>query len=193
MEKGIKKIFILSIIIYGLSVIGGTWFYPYSSFSITKAISYNAGNIEVKEYRKDLNNFKKIYDNNRKSKDDLTIDRTQYILQMYEQEWLLNKGPVKMQYEDLDLILIDTKNARENLMDLVFREDYSIYTKDYLRFTIEHCLAIEESIQRLKNSKAHSRKTLNRQYSNLQEDFRSNFDNFVSFYMEYQKEDLGSK
>lgn len=192
-EKGAKKIFILLIIAFGLFVMGGTWFYPYSSISIKKSISFNADNIVVKEYLKDLNEFKKNYNMNRQNKDDITTDRTQYILQMYEQNWLISERPVKMEYQDLDTILIEVKETRRNLMDLAFKENYSEFTKDYLKYTIENCLAIEESIMELKNSQTHSRKTLNIQYRNLQNDFRSNFGIFDTFYREYQKEDLGNR
>lgn len=192
MENVIKKIFILLIIAFGLFVIGGTWFYPYSSFSIKKSISFNADNIVVKDYLKDLNDFKKIYNMNKQNKDDITNDRTQYILQMYEQNWLISKKPVRMEYQDLDTILIEVKETRRNLMDLAFKETYSEFTKSYLKYTIEDCLEIEESIMKLKTSQTHSRKTLNLQYRNLQNDFKSNLDIFVSFYREYQKEDLGN-
>ena len=110
---------------------------------------------------------------------------------MYEQNWLISEKPIKMEYQDLDNILIEVKETRRILMDLAFKETYSEFTKDYLKYTIENCFAIEESITELKNSQTHLRKTLNLQYSNLQRDFISNFGIFVSFYKEYQKEDLG--
>jgi hypothetical protein len=75
------------------------------------------------------------------------------------------------------------KQARQNLLDLAFRETYhQNQAKDYLRTVIEDSFAIEELIYDIKEAKADSRSTLNTKFHNLHMIFINDFNLFVTFY-----------
>ncbi|MFE7151684.1 hypothetical protein, partial [Heyndrickxia sporothermodurans] len=161
------------------------WYFPYSPFSFSKSVFYNADNIVVKEYKKELNDFKAIY--NSEKKNTLTDDRTQYILPMFEQQWLVSGKPVKMKVSDqLHTMLNEVKETKDILIELAFREKYSLETKEYLKIALLTCLSLENEIVELKNSKFHSRSTLNRQIHNLHMSFIRCFDMYATFYKEYR-------
>lgn len=168
-----------------LILLGINYSYPFSILSIKKSITYNPDDIVVEEFLHNLNDFKGDY--SREQQGDLTANRTQYILTMYEQKWISSKEPVKINVTDLDSMLLEVKSTRQTLMELAFQENYSTDTRILLKYTIESCLAIEDSILDLKNSQSHSRKTLVLQYQNLHVSFINNFNFFVSFYEEYRK------
>ncbi|MFE6169653.1 hypothetical protein ACFVP8_17540 [Viridibacillus arvi] len=173
-----------------LFLISVNWFYPYSFLSVQKTLSFDADNIVVEAYTEELNDFAKNYEFSPEF--NLTTERTQYILQMYEQEWLISKKPVKLKMNDLEAIIMEVKETREILLELAFRETYSHETKDYLKASLKSCLDLEERIQYLQNSQNNSRSTLTRQFRNIQGEFISNFDLYTSFYESY-KSDLLEK
>lgn len=175
---GIKKrTFLLSIIgllLLGLLII--TWLYPYSSISFIKSVSYDADNVIVEEYVEDLNEFKKTNPN---------PNFLENVLPMYEQDWLITKKPIKIRYNDLDKILLKVEQAKNTLVEFSNQGDYSRYAEDFLKTNIDNCIAIEEEIKSIKESKKHSKKTLRRQFHNLQVSFINNFRiSFLSFYEE---------
>ncbi|WP_397538552.1 hypothetical protein [Rummeliibacillus pycnus] len=175
------KIWFIAIL---LALVAENWFYPYSFLSFNKSVTHDEGNSVVQQYLQDLSDFKSIYIIEPES--DITTDRIQYILQMYEQKWLISKKPVNMKFNELDIILIKVRENREILLDLAFRENYSPMAKQYLKESIQFCFELEEKIQELKNSYFNSRITLKRQYRNLHGEFISSFDMFVSFYKAYK-------
>ena len=71
-----------------------TWFYPFSPFSIHQSYIYKPGEVlygHDKTYKDILNEFKKSYEkdlnDDLKSNDtNFTVDRTQYILPIFEQD-----------------------------------------------------------------------------------------------------------
>ncbi|PGS46519.1 hypothetical protein [Bacillus sp. AFS041924] len=175
-----KDLFVKFLGVILIFIILVTWFYPYSFFSFNKSITYDEDNLVIKDYLKEIDDFKKYY--NSQTKEDLTNNRTQFILQMYEQDWLISKKPIKIKYQDLDKILLEVKESRQIMMDLAFQETYSKDSKEFLKYAIESCITIENSIEELKHSKYHSRKTINRQFRNIHRSIIGNFDLFVTFY-----------
>ena len=142
----------------------------------------------VKQYQKDLKDFKNSYNKvlNKAPKDNLTIQRTQYIIQMYDQPWLTSTKPIQMKYQELDTILFEVKEARRILTELAIQETYSKDAKGFLKLTLENCSLIEENLEEILDSKSHSRSNLNSQLHILHMSFMSNFDIFKSFY-EYEE------
>lgn len=176
-----------------LSVLIVTWYYPYSFISIHKSYSFTPDPVVVDEYRKDVNEFKHSYEKDfdqltTGSKYDLTIDFTQYLLPLFEQDWLVSKGPVKMSRKDLDNILFEVKNARKTLLGLITKEDYTQEQRQYLVHSIESLLSLEEEIDTIKTGSAESRKTLKIQFSNLHGSFQSSFMTYEIFYERSQKD-----
>ena len=193
MTKKTKKI-ILSLT--GLAVVFllfMTWFYPYSVFGISKSYSYTPDTVVVEGYEEDLNAFKSSFEEDlaemgTADQVDLTTDRTQYVLPLFEQDWLLSKEPVNFGMNDLDTILIEVENARTTLLDLSVSEDYTNEQRLYLVDSIKSLLWLEEEIGEIKTGKAESRKTLDIQFRNLHSSFLNNFMMFRIFYERSQNE-----
>ena len=187
-KKNVSRILLVFIYVGVLFLLGLNWFYHFSFISINKSISYNADNMVVKQYQKDLKDFKNSYNKvlNKAPKDNLTIQRTQYIIQMYDQPWLTSTKPTQMKYQELDTILFEVKEARRILTELAIQETYSKDAKGFLKLTLENCSLIEENLEEILDSKSHSRSNLNSQLHILHMSFMSNFDIFKSFY-EYEE------
>ncbi|WP_283152771.1 hypothetical protein [Guptibacillus hwajinpoensis] len=163
-----------------------TWFYPYSSLSLHRSISYSPDPYLVEDYTEKMNGLSKKYAEG--SGDDPTMDRLQYILQMYDQEWLMSEKAVVMTKEDLDNVAFDVKEARNVLIDLSFEETYSADVKKQLRLSIENCLAIEESVEELKDANLLTRDLAQIQYGNLHGTFDSSLRTLGTMYARYERE-----
>ncbi|WP_422122387.1 hypothetical protein DHX103_11310 [Planococcus sp. X10-3] len=164
-----------------------TWFYPYSAFGISKSYSFTPDPVVVDGYEEDLNEFKSSYEKDfaemeAASAVDLTIDRTQYVLPLFEQDWLLSKEPVSWSMDDLDYLILEVRSARTTLLELSAAEDYAKEHRQNLVDSIESLLWLEEQIEEIKTGKAESRKTLNIQFGNLHMSFLNNFMMFNIFY-----------
>lgn len=174
--KGIVLGLVCLIVIATLIV---TWVYPFSLFSVHKSYTYIPDSSIVDSHVKSLNDFKKLYS---KSNEDVTTKSTPAILQIYEQEWLVNKESVTMNEDKFDSILFKVKSARATLLRLTVQEKYTIEQRSYLLDCIKNMLSLEETILMIKNDKWEPRSTEQRRFHNLQSSFDSSFTLFVSFY-----------
>ncbi|SKA90331.1 hypothetical protein [Sporosarcina newyorkensis] len=172
-----------------------TWFYPFSHFSLFKSYTYKPTEVlyhNDKTYEDILNKFTESYEKDlvkemetySGSDLDLTVMQTQYILPVFEQEWLIGTDPVSMDKISLDEMLVDVIQSRKTLLSLVTKEDYSREVKVYLVDTINNFLRLEEEIWYIKNGKYFSRNELNHLFGNLRNSFRSNFDIFATTFYE---------
>ncbi|MFC9542139.1 hypothetical protein ACFTQ7_20015 [Lysinibacillus sp. NPDC056959] len=166
-----------------------TWFYPYSPFSVKKSYVYHPDKVldDGKSYEAILSEFKESYQKDLNADIDnenpnLTINRTQYVLPIFEQDWLMSKDSIPFEAMKLDKMLLDVKQVREVLLELVVKEDYTSEERDYLVKNIKTLLSLEDSITQLKNDKYLSRRELKIQFHNLYVEFIHNFDLFVTFY-----------
>lgn len=187
MTHKVKRIIISVIGLLVFSVLIMTWFYPYSFISVYKSYSFTSDPVVVDEYMMDLNKFKSSYERDLDEQTpgniyDLTIDSTQYLISLFEQDWLVSKKPVKMSIKDLDNILFAVKNARKALLRLIAKENYTQVQRQYLVDSIESLLSLEEEIINIKTGRAESRKTLKIQFSNLHVSFINNFMMYEIFY-----------
>lgn len=154
-------------------------------FGENKTFAYNADDVIVEEFMEDLHNFKEI--NNIESTRDLASHRLQYVLPVYEQEWLTSKDAVKIKASDLEEMLKEVKSARNTMLELAFEENYSQYAKDFLKMNIQSWLTIEDMIVELTSSQ-HSKKEKEILYHNLHVEFINNFRiSLQSFYEEAQE------
>ncbi|WP_408008233.1 hypothetical protein ACJROX_26760 [Pseudalkalibacillus sp. A8] len=192
MSKKVKKIswwaggFIVFIVIF-ISIM--TWFYPYSPFSVNKSYAYKPDKIlfNGKSYEQILNEFKASYEKDLKADADnkypnLTINRTQYILPIFEQDWLINESSVPIDAMKLDMMLFEVQQVREVLLNLDVQVDYTSEQRRYLVDMIRSIISLEDNIIELQNENYASRKELNRRFDNLYGAFTSNFRRFSSFY-----------
>lgn len=163
-----------------------SWFYPYSELSLNKSITYDADPYLVEDYVQQLNDLTKDYES--VSSDDLTHNNLQYLLPMYNQEWLVSEEPVKMNEEDIDQMAFEVKEARNLLLSLAFEETYSPNAKAQLKNSIENSLAIEESVYELRDSHSLSREMVQTQYHNLHGMFENSLRMLVTFYERYDEE-----
>lgn len=190
-----KKIKIISLSVGGfiglivvfISVM--TWFYPYSIFSVDKSYAYEPEQYlyNGKEYEEILSEFKDSYQKDLEADMDnksanLIIDRTQYILPIFEQEWLVSKSSVPIDETKLDTMLMEVKNARVLLLDLIVQVDLTGEQRDDLVHVIKNFSSLEDSITKLKNEDYASRKELNRQLDSLHSLFIFNFRTYIHFY-----------
>ncbi|MEK5175747.1 hypothetical protein NST63_21485 [Heyndrickxia sp. FSL W8-0496] len=135
----------------------------------------------------DFKDFKGSYEND--LKDDLnnkvpnlTIDRTQYVLPIFEQGWLVSKNSISIDKMKLDTMLFEVKQVRGILLSLLVQVDYTSEQRGYLVNNIKDLLLLEEDITYLKNGSYLSRNELNRRLRNLAAEYTKNFDSFVTFY-----------
>ncbi|MCD5324433.1 hypothetical protein LQ226_11770 [Pontibacillus sp. HN14] len=154
-----------------------TWFYPYSPFSLHKSFTYKPDQKVVQGYVKDIEEFKTF-----KKKVDGTTDQLRYVLETYEQDWLMSESSMKMDEQQLNLILFEVKETRQLLLDLVAQQDYTKEEKEYLIHTIQTLLTIEDSITNIKAQPMLSKGKLETQFDNLHQKFISSFFVFRSFY-----------
>lgn len=172
-----------------------SWFYPFSHFSIYKSFTYKPTEVlyhNDKTYEDILNKFTESYEKNlakgiekySNCDQDVTVMQTQYILPIFEQDWLIGTDPVSMDQHKLDEMLVDVKQSRDTLLSLITKEDYSSGVKVYLVDTINNFLRLEEEIRYIKDGNYFSRSELNILFGNLRNTFRSNFVIFATTFYE---------
>lgn len=162
------------------------WFFPFSLISLKKSVVYNADNVIIDEYRSKLKHFHKGYEL-QSTQNDPTLNRIPFILSMFEQPWLLSKGDTNLSKDALDRMLVEVREAREVILLLSFEQDYNTSTKTYLKMLLDQTLSLEEEIRTVQQSNLHTRKTLDRQLSNLHVSHISNFLMLSAFFEEYTR------
>ena len=115
-----------------------TWFYPYSPVSINKSYAYQPKKVlfNGKSYNEILNDFKESYEKDLNADlvndyPNLTINQTQHILPIFEQDWLISKDAVSINSMKLDTILVEVKQVREVMLSLVIQADYTSVQKRF--------------------------------------------------------------
>lgn len=185
-----KKKFLLGAIgLIAISLLFMTWLYPYSLFSINKSYIFTSDPVVADEYNKYLNKFKKSYESDLKAliedtdgEFNLTVNYTEYILPIFEQEWLVNKEPTKMNIEDLDLMLFELKSIRETVLQLVMNEHNTVEQSQYLVNSINGLLLLEDEIIEIQTGRGQTRAKLNNQFYNLQIGYIDNLQTFKIYY-----------
>ncbi|MBH0155160.1 hypothetical protein IHV10_02210 [Fictibacillus sp. 5RED26] len=168
------------------------WVFPFSPLSLKKSIRYGGDQILVDDYRSELKTFKMEYETRLKQqrKDefikDLTTNDVEYLLQMYELPWLVNKDSITITKKTLTDMEFEVKEAKETLINLAFQEEYSESTKEYLHSLLTQTLSLEKEIDELKHhSSLHPRSMIDLQLRNLHVHFISNFRMLSTFYQEH--------
>ena len=166
-----------------------SWYYPLSLFSIHQSFTYHPGSEthNGKTYEEEIGEFKAAYEKDLKK--DLesdnynpTVNRTQFILPIFEQEWLIGTDSKTIDKDKLDRMLFDVQQARNTLLDLVSEGDYSREERVYMVDSINNFLNLEESIRFIRNGKYFSRSDLQRMLGNLQGDFWASFDYYTTVF-----------
>src|SRR5690606_21410411 len=159
----IKRFVISFIAIIIIIILFMTSFYPFSNYSMYQSYNYKPDSVMVAGYLEELNEFKtsleKDLEHENQEKDgyiNFTVDRTQYILSLFDQDWLVSKEPVRISKRDIEDMLFKVGNVRETLLDLIAREDYTVEQRDYLVSTIKNILYIEDQLHVLKEGKGTS-------------------------------------
>lgn len=162
-----------------------TWFYPYSHLSINKNYTYQSK--KVLFYNEILSEFKDIYEKDVNADlmneyPNITINRTQFVLPIFEQDWLISNDSVTINAKKLETMLFEVKQVKEVMLSLVVQADYTSEQRGYLVDIIRNLILLEDSIIELKNENYITRSDLNRQLDNLYNRFISDFRLFISFY-----------
>lgn len=187
-KKSAFKIFLGFILLFLLI----NWVFPYSPLNIYKSISYEGDQVLIDDYRSDLKAFKLEYEPRLKQQrkeeviKDLTTNDVEYLLQMYELPWLVDKDSISITRESLTDMEFEVNEAKDILINLTFQEEYSESTKVYLHSLLTQTLSLEKEIDELKHhSSLHSRSTIDLQLRNLHVHFISNFRMLSTFYKEH--------
>ena len=166
-----------------------SWYYPLSPFSIHQSFTYEPSSEthNGKTYEEEIDNFKAAYEKDlnkdlESDKHNPTINRTQFILPIFEQEWLIGTDSKTINKDKLDRMLLDVQQVRNTLLNLVSEGDYSREERVYLVDSLNHFLNLEESIRFIKNGKYFSRSDLQRMLGNLQGNFRAGFNNYTTVF-----------
>lgn len=168
------------------------WVFPYSPLTINKSISYDGDQVLIDEYKSELKAFKLEYESrlNQQRKEelikDLTTNDVEYLLQMYELPWLVDKDSITITQKTLTDMEFEVNESIDILINLAFQEKYSESTKDYMQNLLTQTLNLGKEIDKLKyHSSLHSRSTIDRQIRNLHVHFISNFRMLSTFYKEH--------
>ncbi|CAM3712682.1 hypothetical protein [Mesobacillus zeae] len=176
MKKTIKIVAIGALLLLA----GVNFFYPYSIFSMNKSVSYSGDRYLIADYKKNLKKFKQHH--NKQPKKERVAIKTEYILQTFEQDWLLSTKRAKIKMFELEGMLVGVKETRHILMEFSSYEKFSMETRMFLNTAIESCIEIEVILVEIMNSESESRKTLKGLLRNLHGSYLRSFDAFVTFY-----------
>ncbi|PIC95382.1 hypothetical protein CSV69_11730 [Sporosarcina sp. P26b] len=165
------------------------YYYPFSPFSIHQSSTYHPvpETHNSKTYEEAMGQFKVAYEKDL-DKDvesdhrNPTVNRTQFILPVFEQEWLIGTDSKTMDKDKLDRMLLDVQQARNTLLHLVSEGDYSREQRVHLVDSLNNFLNLEESIRFIKNGKYFSRSDLQTMLGNLQGDFWAVFDHYTTVF-----------
>lgn len=166
-----------------------SWYYPFSPFSIHQSFTYHPvpETHNSKTYEEKMGQFKAAYEKDldkdvESDHHNPTVNRTQFILPVFEQEWLIGTDSKTMDKDKLDRMLLDVQQARNTLLHLVSEGDYSREQRVHLVDSLNNFLNLEESIRFIKNGKYFSRSDLQTMLGNLQGDFWAVFDHYTTVF-----------
>ena len=172
-----------------------SWYYPFSPFSIHQSSTYHPvpETHNSKTYEEEMGQFKAAYEKDldkdvESDHHNPTVNRTQFILPVFEQEWLIGTDSKTMDKDKLDRMLLDVQQARNTLLHLVSEGDYSREQRVHLVDSLNNFLNLEESIRFIKNGKYFSRSDLQRMLGNLQSNFRAGFDQYTTVFYDVSHE-----
>ena len=94
---------------------------------------------------------------------------TDFILDTYEMD-LMTADRVKVSKRDLNEMLDSIRSLRNLILIIVFNEELSSESKNYLDLSLQRCLLIEENIVRIKSFPYYTRFQLITLIKNLQND-----------------------
>ncbi|ARJ37501.1 hypothetical protein CSV71_15535 [Sporosarcina sp. P21c] len=166
-----------------------SWYYPLSLLSIDQSFAYSPDTEthNGKTYEEEIGEFKAAYEKDLKM--DLesnnynpTVNRTQFILPIFEQQWLIGMDSKTIDKDKLDRMLFDVQQARNTLLDLVSEGDYSREERVYLVDSINNFLKLEDSIRFIRTGTYFSRSDLHRLLGNLQAEFWAGFDYYTTVF-----------
>ncbi|WP_153722892.1 hypothetical protein [Sporosarcina cascadiensis] len=173
-----------------------TWFYPFSPFSLYKSYTYKPTEVlyNNKTYEELLNEFTEVYREDlekayESSPEEINkmVVQTQYLLPVFEQNWLVGTDPAAINQEQLEVILHFTENSRDILLDFTLQEDYTQEQRRELLNSIHNMFQLEDRIEYLVDSKYMSRKNLAYSFDNLRGEFRDAFRFYVVPFYESAK------
>lgn len=165
-----------------------SWYYPLSPYSIHKSITYHPSADNT--YEKEVSEFKLSYEQDLKNyleseSYNPTVNRTQFILPVFEQEWLISTDPQAINRDRLDRMLFEIEQTRNTLIDFVSEEGFSKEAKVHMVDNIKYFLNLEESIRFIRDGKYFTRNEFQRLLSNLHGDFWQGFTHYTdNFYAE---------
>ncbi|RDI45587.1 hypothetical protein [Falsibacillus pallidus] len=163
------------------------WQYPYSFISVKKSIRFQPDPKVAEEYKTDFQSFRQHYYSNSVELASLTDNRTEFVLNAFDQKWLMSSEPVTMDSMKLNDILTEVQDARTLIMELAFRETYPQETKEYLKIALENSIEMESYLLMVKNNPSITRERSNSMFHQMHMMFQNELKMYESFYESYQQ------
>lgn len=165
--------------------------YPYSIFSLHKSFTfetpwgksngYTYSELLQKfetSYKKDLEAW---YDSDLEDRN-LVVLNTQYILDIFKQEWLLDDSVTKIDEDALYAARGKLQSARSTMFDFLIQLDLTYDQKQTLRYLLSTAAHQIDEIDALLDNPFYTRTTLKRVFGNLEESYTVFFSMYRQFY-----------
>ncbi|WP_277673803.1 hypothetical protein [Piscibacillus halophilus] len=156
-----------------------TWLYPQSSFSVV-GYSYTPDRGEVTGFKENFEELQELVESS--SYDDDAAFRLRSINKMFEMDWLTSSEPVKMDEQLLNKMGNFVSSSREEVTQLLVREEYNQHTREWLALTLHNMVSAEGWIAELRSDRWKSRRELDHTYRKLHQSFARSLDTFRTFY-----------
>lgn len=166
-----------------VAVLFVNWKYPFSYISLNQSINYQTDKKLVQKYETSIERLEKLSSSSSSSK--LIKNRTQYILDNFNQKLFTDADGVRIKRAELEQLLADVQEIRNLLIELAFREDYSDLGDSYLQNAIQQSINLEYKILNLISNRFYSKRQIEISIHNIQEEFRSTLGLYNSFFEEY--------
>lgn len=175
-EFVIKKVIVVLVML--IIFIGGmTWFYPQSFFSVAD-YAFEPDSGEVAGYQEDLDVLEESIGSD--STKDTAVMRAESVYYFYNLRWL--REPVDMDDNLMEKTSLMLSSAREDVMNLMVRENYNEASREWLALTSYNLINAEIRLARLSESNWHSRKELNYEFRRVHQSIANSLDHFNTFF-----------
>ena len=165
--------------------------YPYSIYSLNKSFTFETPYSKSNgythsellqrfeaNYEKDLDQW---YDSEIEDRN-LVVVHTQYILDIFKQEWLLDDSVTKIDEDALYAARGKLQSARSTMFDFLFQLDLTYDQKQTLRYLLSTADHQIDEIDALLDNPFYTRTTLKRVFGNLEESYTVFFSMYRQFY-----------
>lgn len=170
-------------------VLGATLFYPYSALSLHKSYAYKpykVTNDEGKTYKQELDEFRKSYEKDlealmEKDGADRTVTYTQFLMENFEESWLVSKKRVPINMETFEAMVFKLDATKEALLLLLTEEKYTTDERQQLVQLVQYIDSMKDDIDLTRYGNL-TRKETKTMLGNLYVEYMGLFMHYTNFY-----------